>query len=105
MCCHHDTRPLKQVTSGKGAWCTELHRDPAEGEGTIGIVVGFPALDEQLIGSRPPHGHVSIWHLVGRQVQALEPWRGTAHQMRLLPRGPLFLLESGSLRFSVGGGT
>src|SRR5437879_11579634 len=37
-CCHHDTRPLKQVSSGKGGWCTELHRDPAEGEGAIGIV-------------------------------------------------------------------
>src|SRR2546427_6652820 len=65
MCCHHDRRPLKQVSGGKGGWCTELHRDPAEGESTIGIVVGFPALDEQL------DGHVSIWHLVGRQVQAL----------------------------------
>ena len=49
MCCHHDTGPLKQVSSGKGGWCTELHREPAEGDGTIGIVVGFPALDEQLI--------------------------------------------------------
>src|SRR5206468_1437352 len=33
MCCHYDTRPLKQVSSGKGGWCTELHREPAEGDG------------------------------------------------------------------------
>src|SRR6266567_2867215 len=101
MGCHHDTRPVKQVSSGKGGWCTELHRDPAEGEGTIGIVVGFPALDEQLIGWRPPDGHVSIWHLVGRQVQALEPWRGNSPPSAAVAESAYIVLVLEKPEFSV----
>src|SRR6266705_2640098 len=76
MCCHHNTRPLKQVSSGKGGWCTELHRDPAEGEGTIGIVVGF-------------------------QVQALEPWRGNSPPSAAVAESAYIVLVLEKPEFSV----